>query len=127
MEATQQKLAAEQAARADAEQGTTGIIDATEDGNGMLEANAITYADGLLATYSKNDAVFLTATTELDWFDVGMQLPVFLPQFGLIDENLFITKITTTAFNSQGAARYQYAIEATNGPNMNNWAAPLGY
>ena len=114
----------EQAARAAVEIGTSGIVEAWEDGLGMLASNATVYAQGVLARYSNNNAVMIQATTLRGGLKVGQMLSTFIPEFNLNNIQLFITKITTIGQQqADGSVLYQYQIEATNGPSLNNWSS----
>lgn len=115
---------AEQAARAAVEIGTSGIVEAVEDGKGMLESAAIIYADGLLEKYNRNDAVELTCSTERKGLRPGMLLSVFLPEHKLHDRQLLITKMLVEAEQKEdGEVLYTYTITATDGANLTDWAA----
>jgi hypothetical protein len=116
----------EQAAQAIREQGGTGIVEAWEDGKLMLASNATTYAQGLLARYGNNNTVELTCTTRRTGLVPGMILSAFVPEYGLNNTQLLITKITTTGQQQgDGTVLYQFAVTATNGPNLGNWFAAL--
>ncbi len=116
----------EQAARALIE-GGTGIVEAWEDGKGMLASNATTYANGLLARFGNNNTVELIAVTQRAGLASGQLLPVFIPEHGILDQYLLIVKLTTTGQQQlDGSVLYEYKIDATNGPNLSNWAKALG-
>lgn len=116
---------AEQAAR-QAIEGGTGIVTAIEDGKGMLESNAVTRAQGLLARYGNNETVEVVMTTERAGLAPGMVVPTFLPEHHLNNRQLLIVKTDTTVFQqADGTLVYQYTIDATDGPNLNNWSAAI--
>jgi hypothetical protein len=113
----------EQAARAAIEIGTTGIVEATEDGKGMLASNALTYAQGLLAKHGNNNCVELIASTQRTGLAKGMLLSVFLPEHSINNAQLLIVKVTTTGqIQLDGSILYEYQIDATNGTNLSQWA-----
>jgi len=120
---------AEQAARA-AIEGGTGIVVSIDDGQGMLSSNAIVYADGLLARNSNNDTVELVATTsrpDAYKLTVGMVVPVFVPELNLNNRQLLIMKLTRSGYQrADGTVQYEYTIDATDGSNLQNWAAAIG-
>ncbi len=112
----------EQASRL-AIEGGTGIVEATEDGKGMLASNAIVYADGLLAKHSNNNTVELVASTQRSGLAPGQLLSVFVPEHSLNNAQLLIVKVTTTGQQQlDGTVLYEYQIDATNGPNLSRWA-----
>jgi len=118
----------EQAARAAIETNTSGIVEAWEDGLGMLVAQATTYADGLLARYANNGTVEVVVQTRDGSYAQGMLTSFFLPESNVFDQNLTITKIVTRPTQrGDGNVDYTYEITATNGPNLNRWASVLGY
>jgi hypothetical protein len=118
---------AEQAAR-QAVEGGTGIVVDIVDGLGMLSSNAVTYAQGLLARNGNNDTVSLIATTTRPGLAQGMVVPVFLPEFGLNNRQLLIMRLTASGYQkADGTTFYEYTIMATDGPNLSNWAAALGF
>jgi hypothetical protein len=114
----------EQAARALVETGTSGIVEAVEDGKGMLASAAIVYADGLLARYGSNNAVELQGDTERSGLKPGMLLSAFVAEHGLMDRQLLVTKVTTVAEQkADGSILYTYSITATDGANLTDWAS----
>lgn len=115
----------EQAARALVE-GGTGIVEAWEDGKGMLASNATTYANGLLARFGNNDTIELIAVTQRSGLASGQLLPVFIAEHSILDQYLLIVKLTTTGQQQlDGSMLYEYRINATNGPNLQNWTSAL--
>jgi len=93
----------------------------------MLSTDAFIYADGLLNRYNNNDTVELITTTIRSGLVKGMLISTFLPEHHLNNRQLLITKITTTAEEkSDGNVLYYYTIDATDGPNLSNWALALG-
>ena len=115
-------------ARAAIETNTSGIVEAWEDGLGMLVAQATTYADGLLARYANNGTVEVVVQTRDGSYAQGMLTSFFLPESNVFDQNLTITKIVTRPTQrGDGNVDYTYEITATNGPNLNRWASVLGY
>lgn len=116
---------AEQAARK-AVEGGTGIVEAIEDGKQMLASAAQTYADGLLARFSKNDTVEIQVTTRRAGLQKGQQLPVFIPEHNINNAQLLITRIVTIGEQlADGTILYQFQATATNGPNLNRWSSAL--
>jgi hypothetical protein len=116
----------EQAARALIETGTTGIVEAVEDGLGMLASNALIYANGLLARFGNNNTVEIIATTLRSGLAQGQIIPVFIPEFGINNAQLLIVKVTTDGYlQSDGSVLYEYTIDATSGPNISNWGNAL--
>jgi hypothetical protein len=120
---------AEQAARAAVEK-NTGIVVAIVDGQGMLSSNAINYAQGLLSQNGSNNTVEVIATTSrlgAELLDVGQVVPVFFPELNLNNVQLLIMKLTRTGYQlSDGSVRYEYTIDASDGPNLNRWASAIG-
>jgi hypothetical protein len=117
----------EQAARALVETRTTGIVEAVEDGLGMLASNALIYANGLLARFGNNNTVEIIATTLRSGLAQGQIIPVFIPEFGINNAQLLIMKVTTDGYlQADGSVLYEYTIDATNGPNLANWSSALG-
>lgn len=129
----------EQAARAAVEK-NSGIVCRIVDGStvlgiggqNMTQAQATTYAQGLLARFGVNNAINLTATTTSDRLGsrpapfLGMLMPTFLPEYQVNNTQLLVTKVTTTATQkADGNVLYYYAIEATNGANLSNWVQAL--
>lgn len=116
----------EQAAR-QAVEGGTGIVEAIEDGKQMLVSAAQTYADGLLARFSNNNTVEIQVTTRRSGLQKGQALPTFLPEHGINNAQLLVTKIVTIGEQlADGTILYQWQVTATNGPNLNRWATALG-
>lgn len=116
----------EQAARQAVEDGT-GIVEAIEDGKQMLVSAAQTYGDGLLARFSNNNTVEIQVTTRRSGLVKGQALPVFLPEHGINNAQLLITKIVTIGEQlADGTILYQFQITATNGPSLTRWASALG-
>lgn len=113
---------AEQAARAAAE-GGTGIVEAVEDGKGMLVSAATTYANGLLTRYGNNNTVQLVASTLRAGLATGQLLTVFLPEHHLNNRELLIIQLDTTGTQqNDGTVLYQYQITATDATNIGSWA-----
>lgn len=103
-------------------EGNSGIVEAVEDGKGMLASAATTYANGLLARYGNNNAVQLTATTQRSGLVPGMVIAAFIPEHQLNNRQLLITKVTTSGFQkTDGTVQYQYTIIATDGVNLSTW------
>lgn len=117
---------AEQAAR-QAVEGGTGIVEAIEDGKGMLASAAQVYADGLLARLGNNNTVEVQVTTTRSGLQKGQVLPAFLPEHNINNAQLLITKVVTTGEQlSGGTILYEFQITATSGPNLSRWAASIG-
>jgi hypothetical protein len=113
----------EQAARAAVETGTTGIIEATEDGNGMLASNATVYADGLLAKHGNNNTCEFIGSTQRSGLAPGQLLSVFVSDHSLNNAQLLIVKVTTIGQQQlDGSVLYEYQIDATSGPNLSNFS-----
>lgn len=114
--------AAEQTARALVETGTSGIVEAIEDGKGMLATLAATYAQGLLARYGNNGGIQLVATTQRQGLTSGMIVPVFLPEHGLMNRQMLVTIVNPTIQQkADGTILYLNKITATEGANLANW------
>jgi hypothetical protein len=112
----------EQAKRRLVEKGTTGIVEWTEDGKGMLASNAEVWADGLLARHANNDTVEIVVTTQRPGLEKGQVVSTFIPEHHINDEQLLITKMVTTGQQQlDGTVLYDYQITATNGANLGNW------
>jgi hypothetical protein len=115
----------EQAARKEVE-GGSGIVAIIVDGQGMLSSNAIVYADGLLARRGNNDTTEVIMTTLRSGLESGMLVPTFIPEHHLNNRQLLIVKVSTIGYQQSGGnTLYEYIIDATDGPNLNNWSDVL--
>jgi hypothetical protein len=112
----------EQAARL-AIEGGTGIVEATEDGKGMLASNATVYANGLLAKHGNNNTCEFIGSTQRSGLVPGQLLSVFVSEHSLNNAQLLIVKVTTIGQQQlDGSVLYEYQIDATSGPNISKWS-----
>ena len=123
---------AEQAARA-AIEGNSGIVEVIIDGATIFGSRiqvtapqAQVYGDGYLARFGNNNAVTLSCTTSRAGLAKGMLLPVQIPEHGLINRQLLITRLVTTAVQKADSnVQYFYALEATDGASIQQWFTAL--
>jgi hypothetical protein len=111
-----------QAARLTIE-GGTGIVEATEDGKGMLASNATVYANGLLSKHGNNNTCEFIGSTQRSGLVPGQLLSVFVSEHSLNNAQLLIVKVTTIGQQQlDGSVLYEYQIDATSGPNISKWS-----
>lgn len=114
---------AEQARRRLVEKGTSGIVEMTEDGKGMLASAAETYADGLLERFANNNSVEIAFSTHRSGLVKGQVASFFVDEHHLNDRQMLITKVTDIGeMKADGTILYEYQITATDGSVTNPWS-----
>lgn len=117
---------ASQSAQASLE-GNSGIVAEIESAqtgsvNGMTVAQATTFGQGLLGRFGANNTIELIGVTQYPGLAPGTVIGVFLPEMlQTWNAQLPIVKVTTTGFMSTNGMLYFYAVDATNGPSLNNY------
>lgn len=87
----------------------------------LNKAQSTSIANSLL-TYYETRGKTLTFTTLHSGLSVGQLLTVFLPELGLIDQQLLINQMTITALTkSDGTLAIFYAITAISGAEIGDW------
>lgn len=105
----------------------SGFVDEIESAlnttaSGMTEDQATTFGQGLLDRYGNNNTIELTGVTRYGGLAPGTVIGVFVTELGGVwNAQLPVTKVTTTAFQGANGLIYFWSIDATNGPNLNNW------
>jgi hypothetical protein len=89
--------------------------------NGMTDAQAAIFAQGLLNRFGFTDPSELIGTTLYQVLAPGTIIAAFVPELGLWNTQLPITKVTTTAFQGMNGIVYFWTISATNGSNQSSW------
>lgn len=106
----------------------SGIVEQIESAlnstsQGMSVNQATTFGNGLLLRYGNNAAIELIGTTLYTGLIPGTVVSVFVPELMKTwNAQLPIVKLTTTGYQSVNGLVYLYSIDATNGPNLSNWA-----
>jgi hypothetical protein len=90
---------------------------------GMTTDQATTFGNGLLARFGSNNTIELIGSTLYPGLAPGTVIPVFLIEMmSTWNVQLPVVKVTTTGQQGANGIIYSYAIDATNGPNVSNWA-----
>lgn len=89
--------------------------------NGMTSTQATTFAQGLLNRFGFTSPSELIGTTLYGGLAPGTIIPVMIPELGLWNTQLPITKVTTTAFQSNNGIIYLFGIDATSGASQVSW------
>lgn len=89
--------------------------------NGMTSTQATTFAQGLLNRFGFTSPSELVGTTLYGGLAPGTIIPVMIPELGLWNTQLPITKVTTTAFQSNNGIIYIFGIDATSGASQVSW------
>jgi len=101
--------------------GSTGIVEASEDCGGLPAAAADVIAQARI------DA---NAILSVDWeyftsrsgLAPGQLQTMFVPEHGLNDVDMLITEITTALWlDGSGNLQYEYDVKATSGANIGTW------
>jgi hypothetical protein len=101
--------------------GTSGIVEASEDGGG------ISAAAGDVIAQARID---VNAILSLDWeyftsrpgLQPGQLQTMFVPEHGLNDVDMLISEISTFLWlDGDGNLQYEYDVKATSGPSVGNW------
>ncbi len=101
--------------------GTTGIVEAVENVQGITKAAADTLAQARITQYAilARDWNFTTKRTGLS---AGQMLSVFVPEVDIIDGNFLITQVKTTVKqNADGSLWFLYDVSCSEGPLVGNW------
>jgi hypothetical protein len=105
--------------------GSTGIVEATEDVPGLSAAAADARAQAGIDQNARL-AVDWSFTTRQSGLDPGQLLPVVVPEYGLNDFQFLITGISTTVKQDKdGNLLYWHTVSTTTGPSTGNWARRL--
>jgi hypothetical protein len=101
--------------------GTTGIVEASEDAGGLSASAADSIAQARI------DA---NAILAVDWeyftsrpgLQAGQLQTQFVPEHGLVDIDMLISEIITTLWlDGNGGLNYDCDVKATSGPNVGSW------
>jgi hypothetical protein len=105
--------------------GSTGIVEATEDVPGLSSTAADARAQARLDQNARL-AIDWTFTTRQSGLDPGQLLPVVVPEYGLNDFQFLITGISTSVKQDKdGNLLYWHNVSTTTGPSTGNWARRL--
>lgn len=98
---------------------TTGVIQEVEDGTGLSKIAMLQKMQGLLQQYAVDGRTF-TFLTMRAGLASNQILTMFVPQFGVQDEQFLITDVSivwqTTMANNVEVAQPFYSVTATSGP-----------
>jgi hypothetical protein len=89
--------------------------------NGMTDAQAQAFAQGLLNRFGFTDPSQLIGTTLYQGLAPGTTIATFVPELSLWNTQLPITKVTTTAFQGVNGIIYLFGIDCTNGASQAQW------
>jgi hypothetical protein len=104
---------------------STGIVEATEDVQGLSAAAADALAQARLDQNARL-AIDWSFTTTQSGLDPGQLLPVVVPEYGLNDFQFLITGISTSVKQDKdGNLLYWHTVSTTTGPSTGNWARRL--
>jgi hypothetical protein len=101
--------------------GTTGIVEASEDCGGLSAVAADTIAQARIDQYAIL-SVDWQYRTERAGLAPGQLQTLFVPEHGLNDLDVLITGIKTNLWaDSNGNLNYEYDVTTTSGPNVGTW------
>ena len=102
--------------------GSTGIVEESEDGNGIDKATGDLLASARITQYailSRN----WTFSTRRPGLTTGQMLSVFVAEYGLNDADFFINSIKTTIhIKSDSTTLIYYDVTCTEGPPLGSWS-----
>lgn len=102
--------------------GTTGIVEKSEDCGGLPAAAADAIAQARIDEYAILDSSDWTYSTARPGLQPGHFQSIFVPQHGMHDTDVLITAVKTTPWlDSDGLMHYDYDITATTGANLGVW------
>jgi len=101
--------------------GTSGIIEGSEDCGGRSKAEADTIAQARIDQYAIL-SVDWSYQTERSGLAPGNLQSIFVPEFGQVDVDVLITAIKTSIWaDVSGALNYLFDVSTTSGPNIGSW------
>lgn len=101
--------------------GSTGIVEESEDGGGCDKATADQLAQARITQYAILSRDF-TFSTMRKGLKPGQLLSVFISEYGLNDVDFFIVGVKTTIkLRSDGTTLTYYEVTGTEGPPLGSW------
>jgi len=101
--------------------GTSGIIEGSEDCGGRSKAEADTIAQARIDQYAIL-SVDWSYQTERAGLAPGNLQSIFVPEFGQVDVDVLITAIKTSIWSDvSGALNYLFDVSTTSGANIGTW------
>lgn len=89
---------------------------------GMTTSQATTFGNGLLTRYGNNAPIELMGTTLYPGLVPGTVIAAFVPELNAWNAQLPVVSLTTTVVQGANGQIWLYSVDATNGPNLNNWS-----
>lgn len=106
-------------------EGSTGIVEASEEQSGITADAADVLASVRLLERARL-AVTLSLMTRTTGLAPGQLMTVSIPKHDLVDMQFLLTSVSTQIRQQyDGTLVYWYTIEATTGPSLGSWARTL--